>query len=180
MIDLSGELSHLMKKVYYRNPDASKQWFGPRKLAKVIVKKSILPQTNVVCLVEFWRCDSLGVCFKRACSWCGSLFSTTGTSSWKFWDGDTQHRLTERVLLQQDNARSCTTRTILTKIQKLWGIELLSHPAYSPDLRLQITICFDPWPISCVEEISKTLKLWKWVSPNSSHQKPEPDNVAGK
>ena len=26
-------------------------------------------------------------------------------------------------------------------------------------LHLQITICFDTWPISCVEEISKTLKL---------------------
>ena len=38
-------------------------------------------------------------------------------------------------------------------------------------LRLQITICFDTWPISCVEEISKELKLWKWVSTNSSHKK---------
>ena len=39
-----------------------------------------------------------------------------------------------RVLLQQDNARSQTARTTKTKIQELGGIELLPHPAYSPDL----------------------------------------------
>ena len=38
-----------------------------------------------------------------------------------------------RVLLQQDNARPHTARTT-TKIQELGGIELLPHPAYSPDL----------------------------------------------
>ena len=43
-------------------------------------------------------------------------------------------------------------------------------------LCLQITICFHPWLISCMEEISKTLKLWKWCSPNSSCKKPETDN----
>ena len=36
-------------------------------------------------------------------------------------------------------------------------------------LHLQITICFNPWAISCMQEISKTLK---WVSLNSSHQEP--------
>ena len=39
-----------------------------------------------------------------------------------------------RVLLQQDNVRPHTARTTLTKIQELGGIELLSHPAYNPDL----------------------------------------------
>ena len=39
-----------------------------------------------------------------------------------------------RILLQHDIARPLTARTILTKIQELWGIELLPHPAYSPDL----------------------------------------------
>ena len=41
-----------VKRVDCRNPDASKQWLGTRKPAKVIVKKSVRPQSNV-CLVEF-------------------------------------------------------------------------------------------------------------------------------
>ena len=39
-----------------------------------------------------------------------------------------------KVLLQQDNARPHIARTTITKIQELGGIELLPHPAYSPDL----------------------------------------------
>ena len=40
--------------VYYRDPDATKQWFGPHQPAKVIVEESVRPQSNV-CLVEFCR-----------------------------------------------------------------------------------------------------------------------------
>ena len=39
-----------------------------------------------------------------------------------------------RVLLKQDNARPHTAGTTMTNIQELAGIELLPHPAYSPDL----------------------------------------------
>jgi histone-lysine N-methyltransferase SETMAR len=38
------------------------------------------------------------------------------------------------VLLQQDNARSHTAKKTLQKIEELEGIELLPHPAFSPDL----------------------------------------------
>ena len=72
------------------------------------------------------------------------------------------------LINQQDNVRPHTVRTTMTKIQELGGIELLPQPA-TLILRFQIIICFNPRPISCVEVISKTLKLWKWVSPNSSH-----------
>ena len=71
------------KLVYYRNPDASEQWLAPRQLVKILVKKSARHQSNV-CLVKFRRCDSLGICSKRAWSRCGSSFSTTGTSSLNF------------------------------------------------------------------------------------------------
>jgi histone-lysine N-methyltransferase SETMAR len=40
----------------------------------------------------------------------------------------------KRVLLQQDNARPHTAKTTLQKIEELEGIELLPHPAFSPDL----------------------------------------------
>ena len=83
-----------------------------------------------------------------------------------------------RVLLQQDNARSHTARTTMIKIQEFGGIELLPQPAYSPwscAFRLpsaSILCPFIAW------KKFKTLNLWKWVSPNSSHQKPETGVVA--
>jgi histone-lysine N-methyltransferase SETMAR len=40
----------------------------------------------------------------------------------------------KRVLLQQDNARLHTAKKTLPKIEELEGIELLPHPAFSPDL----------------------------------------------
>jgi histone-lysine N-methyltransferase SETMAR len=39
----------------------------------------------------------------------------------------------KRVLLQQDNARPHTAKKTLEKIEELEGIELLPHPAFSPD-----------------------------------------------
>jgi hypothetical protein len=38
------------------------------------------------------------------------------------------------VLLQQDNARPHTAKKTLQKIEELEDIELLPHPAFSPDL----------------------------------------------
>jgi histone-lysine N-methyltransferase SETMAR len=38
------------------------------------------------------------------------------------------------VLLQQDNARPHRAKKTLQKIEELEGIELLPHPAFSPDL----------------------------------------------
>jgi histone-lysine N-methyltransferase SETMAR len=40
----------------------------------------------------------------------------------------------KRVLLQQDNARPHTAKKTLQKIEQLEGIEMLTHPAFSPDL----------------------------------------------
>jgi histone-lysine N-methyltransferase SETMAR len=40
----------------------------------------------------------------------------------------------KRGLLQQDNARPHTAKKTLQKIEELEGIELVPHPAFSPDL----------------------------------------------
>ena len=40
----------------------------------------------------------------------------------------------KRVLLQQDNAKPHTAKQTMEKIKELKAIELLPHPAYSPDL----------------------------------------------
>jgi histone-lysine N-methyltransferase SETMAR len=41
----------------------------------------------------------------------------------------------KRVLLQQDNAHPHTAKKTLQKIEELEGVELLPHPACSPDLK---------------------------------------------
>ena len=42
----------------------------------------------------------------------------------------------KRVFLQEDNAKLHTTNRTKEKIVELEGIELLPHPAYSPDLAI--------------------------------------------
>ena len=77
----------------------------------------------------------------------------------------------KRVLLQQGNARPTYCTNNHDKKFRNWEESNFYHTQHTAlILRLQITISFDPWPISCVEQISKTLKLWKWVSPNYSHK----------
>ena len=66
-----------------------------------------------------------------------------------------------RVLLQQDNARPHTARTTMIKIQKLGGIELLPHPAYSPDLVSSDYHMFRSMAHFMHGRNLKKLKLWK-------------------
>ena len=114
MLDLSGELSHAMIN------GSITAILTPRNsvpvsvnLPKSSLKKSVRPQSNV-CLVEFWRCDLLEVCSKRACSWHESLFSTSGTSSWNFeTEIPSISQPKYRILLQQDNARLHNARTTM-------------------------------------------------------------------
>ena len=85
MIVLSGELSHVIKTgsiIATLTPPNSGS--VPINLPKLSLKIMVRPQSNAVHLVGFWRCSSLEVCSKRACSRCESLFSTTGTSPWNF------------------------------------------------------------------------------------------------
>ena len=44
------------KWVYYRNPNASKQWLGPRPPAKVIVKNRFAPE---LMLCVWWNFESV-------------------------------------------------------------------------------------------------------------------------
>ena len=70
------------KWVYYCNPDTSKQWLGPRQLAKVIVKKNRFGPIVILCV--WWN-------FEGVIHWefvanghvvdADFLLLTTGTSS---------------------------------------------------------------------------------------------------
>ena len=143
----------------------------PVNLPRSSLKKSVRPQITGVCLVEFWRCDSLG-------------FVPNGSAV----DADLYSQHMERVheiLRRRYPALVNRNRVLLHRAmrdlilheepwQKFrnWEESNCYHTQHSAlILRPQITICFDPWSISCLEEISKTLKLWKWDSSNSSYQK---------
>ena len=100
----------------------------------VNMKKSVRPQSNFVCLVECWRCESLGVCFKRACS-DADLYSQQLERAHEILRRRIPGLVNRnRVLLQQDNARLHTAGITMRKIQELGGIELLPLPANSPEL----------------------------------------------
>ena len=98
-------------------------------LPKTSLKKSVRPQSNAVCLLEFWRCDSLGVWSKRACSRCASLFSTTERVHEILRRSYPSLIKRNRVLLQQENTTLHITRRSMTKFRNLGVIELLPYPA---------------------------------------------------
>ena len=78
---LSGELSHVMKNASITATLTSRNSGSVHvDLPQSSLKKSVWTQSNVVHLLEFSSCDTLGVCSKRVCSRWESSFSTTGTS----------------------------------------------------------------------------------------------------
>ena len=139
------------KSVYYCNLDASKEWLGRRQPVKVIGKKYFRPKMCV-----WWN-------FEGVMLWEFVPNGRAVDAFMKLWNGDTQHSLTESSRTMRD--------PILLKQPwqkfRIWEESSCYHiHRIAQILRLQN----EPWPISCVEEISKTLRLWKLVSPNSSHQ----------
>ena len=83
------------------------------------------------------------------------------------------------VLLQQNNVIGTNSAwTTMLKIQRLGGMELLPHSACSPDIapsdynRFGFTVHF------LRGRNIENIEASKWVSPNSSHQKPEIGSVA--
>ena len=115
-------------------PWSQEQLLCPRQPVQAIVKKSIRPQNNVVCLVEFWRCDSLEFVPN------GNVVDADLYSQQLEQVHETLRRRYpalvkwNRVLLKRGNARPHTALTTMTKIQELGGIKLLPHPAYNSDL----------------------------------------------
>ena len=144
MIDLSGELSHVMKNwsltatLMPQNSDSV-----PVKLPKSSLKKSRFNPKVVLCV--WWN-------FENVIHW---EFVPNGRAVNADLYSQQLERVHEilrrrysaligrnRVILLQDNARFHTARTILTKIQELGGMELLPHPAYSPDLAPSVDYLF--------------------------------------
>ena len=109
----------------------------PVNMPKISLKM-VQPQSNVVCLVKFWKCPK-----RREVD--ADLY---------FQQLERVHEILRprypasvnlnRVLLQQNNAKPQTARSTLTNIQELGGMELLPHPAYSPDLESSNYHLFQP------------------------------------
>ena len=110
MIYLS-ELSYVMKNGYIIATLTPRNCGSvPAILPKSSFKKSVRPQRNVVCLMEFWRCESLGV-FPNGRAVYADLYSE---------QLERIHEILKRiypalvnrngVLLQQDNARPHTAQ----------------------------------------------------------------------
>ena len=159
--------------VYYRKFDASKQWLRPRQPAKIIVKRNQFGPK--VMLWDSWNVEGV-VHWEFVPN--GSAVDTAIYSQQLERVHDILRQRypalvnRNRVLLLQDNARPHIARKTMIRIQELGGIELLPHPAYIPDLAPSDYHLFQSMTPFLRTRNFKILKLWKWVSPNSSHQKP--------
>jgi histone-lysine N-methyltransferase SETMAR len=123
------------KWIYLNNPDNRNQWLDRGEPAKPVVKLDRFQKKVMLCV--WWNfeqvihfeilydggttnsdiyCDQLDQMYK-------SLLVKYPTLVYR-----------GKILLQHDNAKPHTSRKIKEKISKLDGIELMPHPAYSPDL----------------------------------------------
>lgn len=123
------------KWIFFRNPNTNNQWLDPSTLPKPVVKHGRFEHKVMLCVwwnfegvihfelvpdgrainAEFYS-QQLDRMYKALAQKCPALVNR------------------RRALLQQDNAPAHTANTTRQKIQELEGIELMPHPAYSPDL----------------------------------------------
>ena len=159
MIDLSGELSHVMKNgsitanLTPRNSDSF--------LVNLIVKKKKKRFAPKQCNVSG---GILKVWFT------GSLFQTSVHSmrifilyNWnefvKFWYGDIQRKLTEIGFSCSRSMRDSLLHEQTWEKFRNYEESSCYHTQNTALIfHLYTTICFDPWPICCVDEISR--KHW--------------------
>ena len=123
------------KWVYYRNPDTRKQWLDPGQPANPVVKQKSFDRKVMLCV--WWNFEGV-IHFelvREGLAINAELYSQQLERMYAVL-GERYPALVnrKRVLLQQDNARPHTAHITQEKIEELEGIELLPHPAYSPDL----------------------------------------------
>ena len=123
------------KWVYFINPDKQNQWLNPGQMAEPVANRERFSRKTLLCV--WWNFE--GIIHHElvpnsrtidADLYCAQLDRMYAELSRKY--PALVNR--KRVLLQQDNARPHTARKTKEKIKELDAIELLPHPAYSPDL----------------------------------------------
>lgn len=123
------------KWIMYSNSDLRKQWLNPGELAQPVVKQKRFEQKVMLCV--WWNYEGLlhFELIPNGQSITADLYSKQLEKVYAILVKRYPSLINRRqVLLQQDNARPHVARITRQKIEELDGIELLPHPAYSPDL----------------------------------------------
>ena len=123
------------KWVYFGNPDKQNQWLDPGQMSKPVAKRDRFSRKALLCV--WWNFEGV-IHFELVpngrtidadlyCAQLDRMYAALGEKYPALINR-------KRVLLQQDNAKPHTARKTKEKIKNLEAIELLPHPAYSPDL----------------------------------------------
>ena len=123
------------KWVYFSNPDKQNQWLNPGQLAEPVSKRDRFSNKALLCV--WWNYEGVihfevvpngrSIDAELYCTQLDRMYTSLKVKYPALINR-------KRVLLQQDNAKPHTARQKLEKNSELSGIELLPHPAYSPDL----------------------------------------------
>lgn len=123
------------KWVYYTNPDKQNQWLDPGQMAESVAKRDRFSRKVLLCV--WWNFEGV-IHFELVpngqtidadlfCAQLDRMYEKLGEKYPALINR-------KRVILQRDNAKPHTARRTQEKIKNLEAIELLPHPAYSPDL----------------------------------------------
>lgn len=123
------------KWIFLHNPDRKKQWVPRGQEAQSVPRRDRFGEKVMLCV--WWNIDGIlhfeFVPDGRAVDadlYCGQLDRVYKVVCNRY----PQLVNRKRVLLQHDNAPAHTAKLTKAKIQELNGVEVLPHPAYSPDL----------------------------------------------
>ena len=123
------------KWIYFNNPDKRNQWLDIGQVAQPVPRSERFSKKTLLCV--WWNFEGVihfellpnGVTVD-ADLYCAQLDRMFAKLQQKY--PSLVNR--KRVLLQQDNAKPHTAKKTVSKIEDSEYVELLSHPAYSPDL----------------------------------------------
>jgi histone-lysine N-methyltransferase SETMAR len=123
------------KWIFLRNPDKRKQWVAGSQEAQPMVRQDRFGHKVMLCV--WWNFEGV-LHFElvpdgRAVN--AELYSEQLSRVYEVLKRRYPALVNrKRVLLQQDNAPAHRARLTQAKIQELGAVEVLPHPAYSPDI----------------------------------------------
>lgn len=123
------------KIIYLRNPNTSKQWLSKGQSSLPVVKRGRFDKKVMLCV--WWNYE--GIIHFEVVPGSQMINAEYYTHQLERMYEKLKQKYPalvnrKRALLQQDNAKPHTAFITKKKLEELDGIELLKHPAYSPDL----------------------------------------------
>lgn len=123
------------KWIFYKNPDLTKQWLLPGTSAKSVAKQD--PYGKKVMLCVWWNYEGV-VHFEllhEGVTVNSTIYKEQLTRVYDVLKEKYPHLVNRgNVRLQHDNAPAHRSKTTTKKIESMEGVQVLPHPAYSPDL----------------------------------------------